>query len=93
MDRERLIALVNHVCKTKAIHKEFAEKTGLPRKTVQNLMDGRQRFNEDHIKAVTEAYPEYKYWFVFGETESMAGQISPEIEETRASLKETGTDT
>lgn len=80
MMRERLIALVNAVCETKAIHKEFEELSGLERKKVKNLMDGQQRFNEEHIKTITDAFPQYKMWFVFGETAPEIGQISPELD-------------
>lgn len=93
MMRERLIALVNHTCSTTSFHKEFAELTGIDRKKVKNLMDGNQRFNEDHIKAISEAFPQYKMWFAFGETYPEIGQTSPELEETANNYGKTGTDT
>ncbi len=93
MMKERLIVLVNAVCETKAIHKEFSEVTGLDRKKVKNLLDGQQRFNEEHIQIITEAFPQYKMWFVFGETMPEVGQISPELDETLSTYNKTGTDT
>ena len=85
--------MVNHVTKTAYIHKEFSELSGLERKKVKNLLDGNQRFNEEHIELITNAYPQFKMWFVFGETHPEIGQISPELEETADSYGETGTGT
>ncbi len=93
MMRERLIALVNHTCETKSIHKEFSEKTGLSRSVIKNLLNGVQRFNEDHIRLITTAFPQYKMWFVFGQTQPETAQTSPELEEVAGSYGKTETDT
>lgn len=52
--------------------------------------NGKQTANEGHITALSKIWAEYKYWVVFNETMPEAGQISPEIEETRQNLP-TGT--
>lgn len=54
--------------------------------TWQAVENGKQTANEDHITALSKIWPEYKYWLVFNETMPEAGQISPEIEETRQNL-------
>ena len=55
-----------------------------------NLKTGKQRANEEHIEAITKAYPEYAYWITTGLTLPESGQISPELEETRQNLKKVG---
>ncbi|WP_271271907.1 hypothetical protein [Aliamphritea hakodatensis] len=74
-------------------HKEFSELSGLDRKKVKNLLDGNQRFNEEHIHLITTAFPQYKMWFVFGQTQPETEQTSPELEEGADSTGETGTNT
>lgn len=67
--------------------RNLEEKTGIPEYTWRAVESGKQKANEDHIKALTKLWPEYKYWIVFGETDTEKGQISPGIEETRVKLK------
>ncbi len=69
---------------------EFAEKTGLPKKTIENLEQEKQKTYAWHIEEITKTWPEYAFWLVTGKTLPEAGQISPEIEETRQNLS-TGT--
>lgn len=76
--------------KEKINRKVFEEKTGINRKTWENIEHGQQKVNEDHIKAIVEAFPEYAYWLTTGLTMPECGQISPEMEEVRKNLK-TGT--
>ncbi|CAG0941152.1 hypothetical protein BROC_01301 [Candidatus Brocadiaceae bacterium] len=64
------------------------EATGIRDTTWQSVEIGRQNANEEHIKAISTLWPEYKMWLVFGETYPEIGQISPEIEEIRQNLKE-----
>jgi transcriptional regulator with XRE-family HTH domain len=64
--------------------------TGIADYTWQSVEMGKQIPNEAHIEALSKIWSEYKYWLVFGETMPEAGQISPELEETRQNLK-TGT--
>jgi hypothetical protein len=87
MIRERLITMIE---KSGFKNEELEEKTGIAATKWGNLRTRKQRVNEDHIKAIEKIWPEYKYWIVFGETMPEAGQISPEIEETRKKLS-TGT--
>lgn len=67
---------------------DLEKETGISRHIWGNLKTGKQRANEDHIEAITNKWPEYAYWITTGKTIPEAGQISPEIEETRTKLKE-----
>lgn len=94
MMKERLIVLVNQSATSQRTkNKEFGELTGIKKETVRALADGRQKFNEDYIQAITEAFPQYKMWFAFGETYPEIGQLSPDLEETSNNYGKTGTDT
>lgn len=83
MMRERFIVLVNSETEERTKYKDLEALTGIKRSALKALYEGRQRFNEEHIAAISEAFPQYKMWFVFGETYPDLGQISPEIEELR----------
>lgn len=70
---------------------EFAKETGVPAKTWENVENGLQKANEDHLKAVAKRWPEYAYWLMTGNTIPEAGQISPDME--RVELKKVVNDT
>jgi transcriptional regulator with XRE-family HTH domain len=70
--------------------RDLEKLTEIPEYTWRAVENGKQAANEDHIKALSKIWPEFKHWLVFGETLPEAGQISPEIEETRQNLS-TGT--
>jgi len=72
----------------KLSRRKLENLTGIADYTWQAVEIGKQVANEEHIKELSKIWPEYKYWLVFGETMPEAGQISPEIEETRVKLKE-----
>lgn len=81
MMKERLIALINHsTTNERTKNKEFSELTGLSKEVIRALAYGRQKFNEEHIRLITAAFPQYKMWFVFGQTEPETEQTSPELE-------------
>ncbi|TRW95010.1 DNA-binding protein [Candidatus Methylobacter oryzae] len=65
-------------------------KTGIKSTTWANLRLKKIRLNEEHLEAVIKLFPEYAYWITTGKDLPEAGQISPEIEETRKRLS-TGT--
>lgn len=84
MISDRLIVLINwYGTSPRKKFTEFSEKTGLESKTLKNLFHKQQRVNEEHIDAICKAFPEYKHWLVFGETDPEKGQISPELEDVR----------
>ena len=64
---------------------EFEEITGVLAKTWANIELGKQKANEDHLKAITNVWPEFALWLLTDQTIPEAGQISPEIEEARRS--------
>jgi len=69
---------------------ELVEKTGIDRMKWANLKRSRVRAQQEHIEAIVNLWPEYAYWITTGLTLPEAGQISPELEETRKKLQ-TGT--
>ncbi len=84
--RERLIALIKAECLENL---DLEKKTGIKASTWGNLRTRKQRANEEHITAINKLFPEYAYWLSTGLVIPEAGQISPEIEETRRnSLRE-----
>lgn len=50
------------------IDRNFAEKTGISIFRWNNYLTGKQRLNEDHIKAIYENWPEYLWWVITGES-------------------------
>lgn len=87
MIRERLLAVIEH---TGMSATELEARSGVKATTWGNLKTGKQRANEDHIEAITAIRPEYAYWITTGLTIPEAGQISPELEETRQKLDKAG---
>lgn len=65
-------------------------KTGIKSTTWANVRLKKIRINEEHLDAIVKLFPEYAYWITTGKTLPEAGQISPELEETRKNLQ-TGT--
>ena len=94
MNSERLIALIDSLGEAeRRKYVVFSELTGIKKDTLKNLCRGQQRFNDEHLEAISKAYPQYKIWFAFGETYPELGQISPELEETVSEYGRAGTDT
>lgn len=84
MIEERLIALINYECPNERTkYKDFSDKTGINKETLRALCNKRQKFNSEHINVISEFYPEYKHWLVFGEELPEAGQISPMTNEVK----------
>ncbi|ANE57475.1 helix-turn-helix transcriptional regulator [Methylomonas sp. DH-1] len=67
---------------------ELEAVTNIPAKTWANIENGQQKANEDHLLAITNAWPKYALWLMTDQTAPEIGQISPEIEATRAKLKQ-----
>lgn len=59
--------------------KDLERLTDIDRSTWGNVESGRQRTNEDHLKALQKIMPMYIYWIVTGETLSACGQTQPNI--------------
>lgn len=72
-------------------YRELELRTGIDRYRWQNLINKEgQKVTEEHLAAIEQVWPEYKYWIVFGETCPERGQISPELEGTRKKLAKAG---
>ncbi|MBE0471336.1 MAG: helix-turn-helix transcriptional regulator [Methyloprofundus sp.] len=74
----------------KLSRRKLEEKTGIADYTWQAISTGKQIPNEEHIKAISNLWPQYKYWMVFGETMPEIGQISPELDEIKENTKQVG---
>lgn len=70
--------------------RQLEKLTGVPDYTWQAIEAGRQAVKEEHITALAQLWPQYKYWLVFDEICPENGQISPELEETRKKLERAG---
>lgn len=69
---------------------EFAKETGLKKDSLQNIEQKKQKVYAWQVQAIATRWPRYKMWLVFGETIPEAGQISPQIEESREKLGKAG---
>jgi len=69
---------------------EFAQKTGIGTNQLSNLEHKKQKVYAWHVEAISKAWPQYAYWLCTGNVLPEAGQISPEIEETRRNLNGAG---
>jgi Helix-turn-helix. len=67
---------------------ELSLKTGIRSGQISGIENKRQKAYGWQIEAISKVWPEYVYWLATGKTIEEAGQISPEIEETRVKLKE-----
>lgn len=70
--------------------KTLEERTGIDRYKWGNLLNGKNRMNEDHIEKLRKEWPQYTYWLVTGQTLPEAGQISPNEAENTPKQKEIG---
>lgn len=69
---------------------QFAQETGIPAKTWQNVENGLQKANEEHLQAIARRWPQYAYWLITGLTQPEAGNLSPEQDEEREQLAMAG---
>jgi len=69
---------------------EFSLQTGIKSGQISSIENNRQKLYGWQIQAISTVWPEFAYWLATGQTIPEAGQISPEIEETRKNLS-TGT--
>ena len=64
----------------------FSADCGIKKKTIENIENGIQKINGEHIEILVKKYPFFAYWITTGLTLPESGQISPEIEEMRKKL-------
>lgn len=72
---------------------EFSQVIGIAKKTLEGIEQTGRVPKGDLLEAVCKQWPKYTLWLMTGEVNEEAGQISPEIEKARKTLKRTGTDT
>ncbi|ATJ83691.1 helix-turn-helix domain-containing protein [Halomonas beimenensis] len=72
---------------------EFSDLTGIPKNTLIRLEQGKNSPSGKVLMQVTNTFPQYTMWLMNDQVIEDAGQISPEIEKARKTLKQTGTDT
>jgi len=85
--RERLIKLMDYKQTGPA---DLSRKTGIAAQRWADIRIGRVRASTEELDACVKLWPEYAYWIATGETLPQAGQISPEMEETRQKLLKVG---
>lgn len=71
----------------------FCDTTGVPKQTLINVENGRNEPSFKVMTKITQAFPQYTMWLMNDQVIEEVGQVSPEIEQARKSLKQTGTDT
>jgi len=73
--------------------KGFSDETGIPIRTIEGIEQRGTIPRTDIAQKVCRRWPEYSLWLMTDQVNEEAGQISPEIEKARKTLKRTGTDT
>jgi len=58
--------------------------TGIDRYKWGNIRGRKQKVNEDYLEALNQAFPQFSYWIMTGQTIPEAGQISPEMDKARS---------
>lgn len=71
----------------------FSDLTGIPKQTLINVENGRSSPSGKILVQITKAMSKYTTWLMTDQVNEEAGQVSPEIEKARKTLKQTGTDT
>ena len=69
---------------------QLSEMTGIKATRLNNVIAGNAQPRAEEIKAIGQAFPEYKLWLAYGEEMPEAGQISPGTKKARQDLNQTG---
>ncbi|MFG6668457.1 hypothetical protein ACGK9R_15315 [Halomonas sp. HNIBRBA4712] len=72
---------------------EFSQLIGIAKKTLEGIEQTGRVPKGDLLEAICQQWPKYTLWLMTSETNEECGQVSPEIERARRTLKKTGTDT
>lgn len=70
---------------------ELAMKAGMKYTRLRNLVGNQGKPRLEDILAISEAFPEYKHWLVYGEELPESGQISPMTKKAQENLNQQGT--
>lgn len=68
----------------------FCDLTGLKKSTLIRIETGPTDPSAKTLQSITKTWPQYTMWLMNDEVIPEAGQISPEIEDTRKKLKTAG---
>ena len=71
----------------------FSVVTDIPKQTLINIEVGKSAPSGKHLALVSQAFTKYTLWLMTGQTDEGCGQVSPDIERARRTLKKTGTGT
>jgi len=85
--QERLIFLMDYL---NIGPTELARKTGKPVDRWKAIRINKVRASTEELDECVKLWPEYAYWITTGNTIPQAGQISPEMEDTRQKLLKVG---
>ncbi|NWO04557.1 MAG: transcriptional regulator [Alteromonadaceae bacterium] len=72
---------------------EFAQLIGFNKKTVESIEQAGRAPKGEMLQAICQQWPKYTLWLMTGQTDEGCGQVSPELERARHTLKQTGTGT
>ena len=73
--------------------KALSDETGIPIRTIEGIEQRGTIPRTDIAQKICKRWPQYSLWLMTNQVDEAAGQISPEIERARQTLKKTGTDT
>lgn len=71
----------------------FSQATGIGKETLIKVEQGKTAPSGKVLKQITNTFPQYTMWLMNDQVIEEVGQVSPEIEKVRKTLKQTGTDT
>lgn len=89
--RDRLLEIIETRNPLKRF-KEMEELCGFSATTWKNIYHGKQKANEEHLDAVTKAFPQYACWLGSGLTFEKEGHTSPVMERIQRDLRKAGRD-
>lgn len=73
--------------------KGFSDETGIPIRTIEGIEQRGTIPRTDIAQKVCKRWPEYTLWLMTDQIDESCGQVNPELERARKTLKQTGTDT
>jgi hypothetical protein len=88
--RERINEIISFATEPHKKYKSFENLTGIKAKTWQNIAEGRQHANDEHLQAIASKWPEFAYWLLTGKTDEEHGHTSPILERIRTDLQRAG---
>lgn len=73
--------------------KDLSKRLDISENTIKSIELENMTCSLWFMRAMADAFPEYRLWLFGGDPKDPIEQIDPEIEEVRDRLKPTGTDT